>query len=538
MITYIIISAILFFLVLIGLMIDYSKFKSINWVVRIIITLIISFLGAKITLVLYEIPLKLFFKYIGVPSISLALIIRFLMKDEVHKSKKTDDKKILFQLETDQGTIKFYDPFNNFLVYGGQGAGKTLGIGKPLMREYIKNNFAGFVYDIKDEDYTKAVYHLIKEYNYPYSFYYANFIDLSRSHRFNLLSRNAVPTIDMIPQLISDLLIAYTSKDHKRDEWFNAGLGLLKGVAVRFYKDFPEHCTIPHIFNFCLHNSKQVLTDFVSKDFQSKAYASAFVDSAGSPKTQDGFLSSLTGIIGDLAGNKKICYVLSGNDFDFNLIDPKNPKLFAISNNYGLQDMISPVVALTVKISSRHFSLNNRVPFVYSLDEATTFKIENFEGMPSLLREYRVSFLFITQSSSKITTMYGKEALSSIEANFVNQFYGRTQDIVALEKYPKMFSKKKEKKESFSSSTGSNNNSSTSKSYRIDKVLKYESEDFKNLEPFQFIGTSNSNQGEFKLKFNMFEQPQNLELPIVRMVTDKDIEDNYLNIINVVKSLI
>jgi type IV secretory pathway TraG/TraD family ATPase VirD4 len=229
--------------------------------------------------------------------------------------------------------------------------------------------------------------------------------------------------------------------------------------------------------------------------------------------------------------------VLSGNDFDFNLIDPLNPKLFAVSNSYGLQDILSPVISLLVKISSRRFTMDNKVKFVYSFDEATTFTIDDFEGMPSQLREYGVSFMFITQSSSKIVSRYGKEALSSIEANFGNIFLGRTNDIVALEKYPKMFAKKEERKDSYSKSSGTHN-TSRSQSYRVEKVTKYEPEEITKLETFEFIGISNSNFGEFKLKFKMFEQPDNIELPMVKMVTDKEVDDNYLKIISVVKSLV
>jgi type IV secretory pathway TraG/TraD family ATPase VirD4 len=264
--------------------------------------------------------------------------------------------------------------------------------------------------------------------------------------------------------------------------------------------------------------------------------ASGFIGAAGSPRTQASYLSSLTTYIGNLAFNKNICYVLSGNDFDFNLIDPSNPKLFAISNSYALQDTISPVIALLLKISSRHFTIKNKVPFAFILDEATTFRIHNFENMPSILREYKCSFTFITQSSSKIITQYGREALSSIESNFMNVFLGRTKDIVALDTYPKLFSKKEEKKDSFSRSTGSNS-SSTSKSYRIDRVLRYENEDFTNLKEGEFIGTSNSDFGEFQQRFKMFKQPEELELPIVRNVDEAEIEANYIQIINVVKSL-
>ena len=116
-----------------------------------------------------------------------------------------------------------------------------------------------------------------------------------------------------------------------------------------------------------------------------------------------------------------MCYVLSGNDFDFNLIDPECPKLVVVSNAYQIENLISPVISLMLSISSRRFTLANKVPFFYFLDEATTFRIADFEKLPSVLREYLCSFVFLTQSAAKIEKIYGKYDRSSIESNFGNQ---------------------------------------------------------------------------------------------------------------------
>ncbi|MCS3273407.1 type IV secretory system conjugative DNA transfer family protein (plasmid) [Bacteroides fragilis] len=106
-----------------------------------------------------------------------------------------------------------------------------------------------------------------------------------------------------------------------------------------------------------------------------------------------------------------------------------------------------------LSISSRRFTLKNKIPFFYFLDEATTFKIEEFEKMPSVLREYLCGFTLLTQSAAKIEKLYGRLDRSSIEANFSNQFYGRTKDIEALKSYPLVFGKAE--KQRISRTTGS-----------------------------------------------------------------------------------
>ncbi|MBU9916780.1 TraM recognition domain-containing protein, partial [Phocaeicola vulgatus] len=83
----------------------------------------------------------------------------------------------------------------------------------------------------------------------------------------------------------------------------------------------------------------------------------------------------------------------------------------------------------------------------FILDEMTTFKVRDFEKLPSVLREYGAAFLLLTQSEGKLEKLYSKLDRSSIETNFGNIFLGRTLDVEALKYYPLFFGKyEKEKK--------------------------------------------------------------------------------------------
>lgn len=53
-----------------------------------------------------------------------------------------------------------------------------------------------------------------------------------------------------------------------------------------------------------------------------------------------------------------------------------NPKLFAISNNFSKNSVYAPVIGMLMTISSRQFTMRNKVPFVYFLDEMTTVNIK------------------------------------------------------------------------------------------------------------------------------------------------------------------
>ncbi|WP_032953284.1 TraM recognition domain-containing protein, partial [Phocaeicola vulgatus] len=176
-------------------------------------------------------------------------------------------------------------------------------------------------------------------------------------------------------------------------------------------------------------------------------------------------------------------------------------------------------------------SMENRVPFVFILDEMTTFKVRDFEKLPSVLREYGAAFLLLTQSGAKLEKLYSKLDRSSIEANFGNIFLGRTQDVEALKYYPLFFGKyEKEKKSTSSGSSGGGRNSSVTISTQKEEI--YESKDFASLEPGEFIGMGNRSniKGHFRKKFRLFELEEE-PLPVVAFRTEKEISDNYTRIL-------
>lgn len=299
-----------------------------------------------------------------------------------------------------ESRLEFYYHYSNFLVYGGAGSGKTKSIGKWLLSEYMRLGFAGFIYDFKDTDYTRTAYNLIKRHRYPHKFYYVSFDRPERSYRFNPLK--VVRDRTELIQLMEDVLLALLPKKEQQNEWVAGGLGILRGVAFRFWDEFPEHCTLPHILAFIMTASARQLSLFLQQNLVSEMLAGAYLKAEGSEKTQASYLSTLCNNLATVSQNEEIAYVLSGDDFDFNLIDPENPKLFAISNNFSKNSVYAPVIGMLMTISSRQFTMRNKVPFVYFLDEMTTVNIKNFETLPSVLREYLCAFVLLTQSGSKV----------------------------------------------------------------------------------------------------------------------------------------
>jgi hypothetical protein len=208
--------------------------------------------------------------------------------------------------------LEFYYHYSNFLVYGGAGSGKTKSIGKWLLSEYMRLGFAGFIYDFKDTDYTRTAYNLIKKHNYPHKFYYVSFDRPERSYRFNPLK--VVKDRTELIQLMEDILLALLPKKEQQNEWVAGGLGILRGVAFRFWDEFPEYCTLPHILAFIMTASTRQLSLFLQQNLVSEMLAGAYLKAEGSEKTQASYLSTLCNNLATISQNEEIAYVLSGND--------------------------------------------------------------------------------------------------------------------------------------------------------------------------------------------------------------------------------
>ncbi|RAI97016.1 type IV secretory system conjugative DNA transfer VirD4/TraG family protein [Chitinophaga skermanii] len=439
-----------------------------------------------------------------------------------------------FHLETECGnTLTLKNPFDNFLIYGSQGSGKTKSIGKNLLMQYIKYNWVGFVYDYKEGDYTRTAFELIKRFNYAYSVHHINFHNVSCSERVNVIKPSVVKDPVFFTELLSEFFIANMSKEVEKMDFFDvAAIGVLKGIGLRFFFDYPHICTLPHIVNYIAQTDYRKLEAFLNGRRESRGVAAAYVSGEQSEKTRGSILSALGAIISDFSINKQVQYILSGDDFEFNLLDPKNPKLLLLANNHQYDRILSPVVGMMASIYARSFTMENKLNAVNFLDEATTFKIANFEGNLSLLREYRLSTVILTQSPAKIEKRYGPLDLRSIETNCGNKFFGRNLDIIGVESSIKQFAAIDEKK--VTSTTGSSTHSrSSSKSISHGKKKKYEPAELMKLKPGQFVGRAqNSNYTEFEFQFKQYVPGQEKDIEIRNVVLESDLIDCYNKIID------
>lgn len=440
-------------------------------------------------------------------------------------------------LNTHKGSdLKFYNPQENFLVYGGANAGKTKSIGKPILWQYLESGYSTFVYDAKEMDYAKTVYGYYQQKGNVKDIYFCNFADVNKSHRFNPIKPILFSNPTQFEEVNEEFLTGLAG-DAQDGTWFDAGLGLFKGIAWMFYKHYPQMCTWPHICNFFLHRSTEEIMVFLERDYKAKGFASAIFKGGRSERTVDSVLFSLANYLSKIANNETICYILSGDEFDFRFTDPNKPISFCLSSSHQIAKTLNPILGALVNISSKQFTLENQNKFVYCLDEATTFKIPDFENLPSLLREFQVAFLILTQSASKLEKMYGKHDLNSLHSNMTNKFFGKTGDINAAQMYQQLFEKQVTDYTSKTESYGRQLSESKTTSQR--KEFRYDTNFFSHLQPGEFVGTAgNANVSEFHARFKMYDVKKDMVPPSnEKLVTAYDLQTHHELLIKQVKQI-
>ena len=188
----------------------------------------------------------------------------------------------------------------------------------------------------------------------------------------------------------------------------------------------------------------------------------------------------------------EIVWVLTGNDFDMNINDPKHPKLLCLGSDPGLVDTFSPVVSLIITVALKQMNQQGKRKSFVLLDEAPTLFIPKFEVIPATARSNRVASVYMAQDIAQVNDMFGREKAKVIIANLSNQFYGKVSSVQTAKAVSEMIGKAEQFITSYSqgSSRGSkgqrnlSHNASTSRQERL--LIK--PQEVMQLQPGEFIG--------------------------------------------------
>jgi len=356
-----------------------------------------------------------------------------------------------FSLRLNKGFVNITNPARGTLVIGAAGSGKSYSVAEPMLYQAAAKGYTGLLYDFKFPALTEAAYEAFSHHPKS-SFYVVNFLDLSRSHRINPLKPENMPVMayaEEFAQAILSNLMPETIQ--KKDFWIRSAQALLTACIWYVKKHHPKRCTLPHVIALLCSPEYEKLVLLLSRDPETGALVASL--KVAIDKKAD---SQLAGVLASIQitlariHSPEIAWVLSGDDIDLQLNDPRNPKFLCLGSCPSLSDSFAPVISLIITAALKRLNTPNMLPSLVLLDEAPTLWIPRFEMIPATARSNKVATVYMAQDLSQMVQQYGRVNAEVILANLNNQLFGRVANQRTAEYVSAIFGKEDKEVKSFS----------------------------------------------------------------------------------------
>jgi type IV secretory pathway TraG/TraD family ATPase VirD4 len=511
--------------------IQFILFRVPLWFVTIaLIHVLFGFFLARVTVYNPFVHVVLYLT----PSLLISGILQFLFP----KIKKIEPGPYDLSYSTNRGKL-ILNPFAGVCILGVPKAGKTASFVKPTIEQLAEKNYCGAIYDYKKWDLTSVAYshyqnHPVVEFKMVCPF------DLNYSHRVNPISPQIIQhpayAVEAAFVFLANMMGASKSQGGSGDRyWVESASGVLAGVIWRLRCDYPQYCDLPHAISIVINKSVSELTEFLQKNDQSVFLAASYFKSLVSEKQVAGILGTLASSLSKVA-LPEIFYLLSGDEVDLELNNPEHPTLLTLSTIQTLDKTYAPALALIISMSLKLMNQEGRHHSAIVLDEAPTLIIPEFDRIPATARSNKIATFFIAQDMVQSEDGYGRIGRDKILATLSTHLYGKVTDPDTAERYSKMFGTVDKYYTSKSRKAGSWSNSGYTDSLR--EIRKYKPEKFHQLDTGEFLGViADGNMKEFNAKFKCYQESFS-QLPLVRNVTNIEIQQVFENIITKSKQII
>lgn len=456
-----------------------------------------------------------------------------------------------FVFNTLDGEIILDNAYRGIYIQGGAGSGKSVSIIYPILKQAVENSFSGLLYDFKSPELSRYVIAQIRKNNSSIKPYFIDFKDAKRSVRINPLNPELMVKTAYAHEYSQTLLYNLSPSNIKNENYFMIDAkSVLTGIIWYLKKEYPQFCTLPHIISLVLYSDMNVLLKKIAENIETAGLVASLNQAIrnNASKQVAGVVSTLQANLSKI-NTPDIFWVLSGNDIDLDINNSRDPKFVCIGNESTLSETYAPIISLIISVAAKQMNQPNKHKSIIVLDEAPTLYIPNFEQIPATARSNKVATVYGAQDFSQLIDRYKNDKAQVILSNMGNQFFGRTVNNTTAKMVTQMFGRAdkkyqtKSKGDSFYDSDffGKHvNSSSENMTETIQERDRVKTTDIMNLEPGEFYGfIAEGNQKELlKTKFLIDDDLESTELNFELKVSEKDIQENYLKIIEEAKSIL
>ena len=525
-----------FFIINVGAAYSIIKYKERKYIlVFLLILYLVLFLFLNVNFTKFTL-------FVILPSLVAGLGLGLL--DESTKNDELWDCEFI----TSKGKRFIKNIKRGVLIFGAAGAGKTESPIYAILKHFAEKDFAGIIYDYKDGELSEIAKGLFGD-RLKVIAIHKPYIGL----RINPLNERYIKDEKDINEIVTVIIDNLGTPDSKQDFFQENATALLSAIILKFHLEHREYCTLPHIISFLLacefgvqtYNEKRdeyildpfaKLKSFLTSNERVRIQGAAFIMGLGSDRQTASVLSTLANSLRKLAYPEAF-YVLSGNDVNLDVNDKDVNSVITLLNEPKADSFLTPILACIIHTTTKQMMVRHRKQSFVLLDEAPTIKLRNMAKLPATMRSFGVSTVYCAQDVVQGYVQYGRDRFKEITTNLGTQFFGVANDPDTAEFYERFFEKVKEKtkSESFKGSGGNIFSSKTGSNIGEREVSKVRANEFLRLKTGQFGFLSNGKSEIVQFTKYNIEKP---ELDRSRMLSDKDYERHYFEIIRQVEEIL
>ncbi len=318
-----------------------------------------------------------------------------------------------------KGWINIINPFRGgILLMGLPGSGKTL-LAKEILKQQIEKGFAMFIHDFKYPDLTNVAYHHFQRNKHRYkvepTFHVINFDNPEQ--QCNPLTPRAIKSITDAASASRAILLGLNQEwiEKQGDFWIESSINFTTALIwyLRLYEN-GKFCTLPHVIELAQTPLDKLFTILKSEptlEVLVTPFIRAMEEDAG--KQLIGQISGAIISLGTLA-TEKLYYVLSGNDFDMEINNPKCPKIVCVANNPQVSNIYSAVISLYLNTLQKLLKEQEEQPCGILLEEFANISWHGADRFLSVCRSYLVNVTLVIQDASQLILHYGERQANVI----------------------------------------------------------------------------------------------------------------------------
>jgi hypothetical protein len=341
--------------------------------------------------------------------------------------------KFYYKGKWNKGWINVVNPHRATSVLGTPGSGKSYAVINNYIKQLIEQGNALYVYDYKFPALTEITFNHYRLYPNGYKkarpkVYILNFDDPRRSHRCNPLN----------PKFLEDIADANESSYvimmnlnktwiQKQGDFFVGSAITLFAAIIWFLKCYQDgkYCTFPHaveLLNQSYEKWFPILLSYPALD----AFMTNFANSLenGAMEQLQGQVASVQIAISMLV-SPRVYWIMSGNDFSFDINNPEEPKILCVGNNPERESVYSAALGL---VNARIVQLTNKpdkMPCGIIIDELPTMYFRKIDNLINTARSNLVAICLGFQDNSQLKRDYGDKEYEVIVGTIGNIFAGQ-----------------------------------------------------------------------------------------------------------------